>query len=139
MQKVMLEYSHSRYLLWNFLICTYVHNACICTRTQTHLPTTLCTHPTHNVGSTIVTLSTGQVVGITVVVTFIVSVLIGKAVGVGVTYLIVHDKTHKTVDVLTEAPPQQQQPTPGPLYEKVAPAKEEIELKINEAYGPVGQ
>ena len=73
------------------------------------------------------------------VVTFIVSVLIGLAVGVGVPYLIMHDKTHKTVDVPTEAPPQQQQPTPGPLYEEVAPAKEEIELKTNEAYGPVGQ
>ena len=73
------------------------------------------------------------------VVTFIVSVLIGLAVGVGVTYLIMHDKTRKTVDVPTEAPPQQQQSTPGPLYEEVAPAKEEIELKTNEAYGPVGQ
>ena len=72
------------------------------------------------------------------VVTFIVSVLIGLAVGVGVTYLIIHDKTRKTVDVPTEAPPQQQQqPTPGPLYEEVAPAEEEIELKTNEAYGPV--
>ena len=41
-----------------------------------------------------------------------------------------HVKTaHKTVDVPTEAPPQQQQPTPGPLYEEVAPAKEEIEIK----------
>ena len=99
----------------------------------------LCTHPTHNVGSTIVTLSTGQAVGISVVVSFIVSVLIGLAVGVGVTYLIMRDKTHKIVDVLTEAPPQQQQPTPGPLYEEVAPAKEKIELKTNEAYGPVGQ
>ena len=84
-------------------------------------------------------LSTGQVVGITVVVTFIVTLLIGLAVGVGMTFLIVRDKTHKTVDVPTEAPPQQQQPTPGPLYEEVAPAKEEIELKTNEAYGPVGQ
>ena len=76
------------------------------------------------------------------VVTFIVSVLIGLAVGVGVTYLIMHDKTHKTVDVPTEAPPQHQQPTPGPLtplYEEVAPEKEDIELKTNEAYGPVGQ
>ena len=73
------------------------------------------------------------------VVSFIVSVLIGLAVGVGVPYLVMHGKTRKTVDVLTEAPPQQQQPTPGPLYEEVAPAKEEIELKTNEAYGPVGQ
>ena len=85
-------------------------------------------------------LTTADVVGITVMVTFIGSVLIGLAVGVGVTYLIMRDKTHKTVDVPTEAPPQQQQPTPGPLYEEVTPAiGEEIELKTNEAYGPVGQ
>ena len=83
--------------------------------------------------------STGQDIGITVMGTFIVSVLIGLAVGVGVTYLTMRGKTHKTMDVPTEAPPQQQQPTPGPLYEEVAPAKEEIELKTNEAYGPVGQ
>ena len=40
------------------------------------------------------------------------------------TYLIMRVKTHKTVDVPTEAPPQQQQPTPGPLYEEVTPAEE---------------
>ena len=73
------------------------------------------------------------------VVTFIVTLLTGLAVGVGVTYLIMRDKTHKTVDVPTEAPPQHQQPTPGPLYEEVAPAKEEIELRTNEAYEPVRQ
>ena len=72
-------------------------------------------------------------------VTFTVTLLTGLAVGVGVTYLTMRNKTHKTVNVSTEAPPQQQQPTPGPLYEEVAPAKEEIELKGNEAYGPVGQ
>ena len=73
------------------------------------------------------------------VVTFIGTLLTGLVVEMCVTYLIMCDKTHKTVDVPTEAPPQQQQPTTGPLYEEVAPAKEEIELKTNEAYGPVGQ
>ena len=97
----------------------------------------MCTHM-HKL-HTEVSLSTGQAVGITVVVMFAVSVLIGLAVGVGVTYLIMRNKTHKTVDVPTEAPPQQQQPTPGPLYEEVAPGKEDIELKTNEAYGPVGE
>ena len=48
-------------------------------------------------------------------------------VQVCVTYLIKHVKTaHKTVDFPTEAPPQQQQPTLGPLYEEVTPAKEEL-------------
>ena len=108
------------------ILLAYAH---ACNNTYTH----------SKIGSTIVTLSTGQVVGITVVVTFTVTLLTGLAVEVGVAYLIMRNKTHKTVSVLTEAPPQQQQPTPGPLYEEVAPAKEEVELKRNEAYGPVGQ
>ena len=70
--------------------------------------------------------------------TFTVSVLIGLAVGVGVTYLIMRDKTRKSVDVPTMAPPKQQ-PTVGPLYEEVSPTQQEIELKTNEAYGPVRQ
>ena len=80
-------------------------------------------------------IGTSQVVGISVVITFIVTLLIVLVVQVGVTYLIMHDKTHKTVDVPTEAPPQQQQPIPGPLYEEVAPEKEEIELKTYEQVG----
>ena len=85
-------------------------------------------------------IGTSQAVGISVMITFIVTLLSVLVVQVGVTYLIKHVKTaHKKVDVPTEAPPQQQQPAPGPLYEEVAPAKEEIELKTNEAYGPLGQ
>ena len=36
-------------------------------------------------------------------------------------------------------PSQQQTATAGPVYEKVSLPKEEIELKTNQAYGPVGQ
>ena len=71
--------------------------------------------------------------------TFIASALIGLAVGVGVIYLIMRHKTHKSVDITTEAPPQQQQPTPDLLYEEVVLVREEIELKTNEAYRPIGQ
>ena len=83
-------------------------------------------------------LSTGLVVGISVGTTFILSILIGLAVGVGVAYLFMRHQTQKSVDITTEGPPQQQ-PTPGLLYEEIAPAKEEIELKTNEAYGPIRQ
>ena len=34
---------------------------------------------------------------------------------------------------------QQQTATAGPVYEEVSQPKEEIELKTNQAYGPVGQ
>ena len=98
----------------------------------------LCTHKFYVVAS-VDSLSTGQAVGITVVVSVIASILLGLTIGVGVTYLIMRHKTHKSVDITTEAPPQQQQPTPGLLYEEIAPAKEEIELKTNEAYGPIRQ
>ena len=36
-------------------------------------------------------------------------------------------------------PPQQQTVTTGPVYEEVSQPKEEIELKTNQAYGPVRQ
>ena len=36
-------------------------------------------------------------------------------------------------------PSQQQTPPAGPVYEEVSLPKEEIELKTNQAYGPVGQ
>ena len=36
-------------------------------------------------------------------------------------------------------PSQQQKATASPVYEEVSQPKEEIELKTNQAYGPVGQ
>ena len=40
----------------------------------------------------------------------------------------------------TPPPPPQQQTTPaGPVYEEVSLPKEEIELKTNQAYGPVSR
>ena len=42
---------------------------------------------------------------------------------------------------LISLPTSQQQQTPpaGPVYEEVSLPKEKIELKTNQAYGPVGQ
>ena len=44
-----------------------------------------------------------------------------------------------TSQLLQTTPPQQQTVTTGPVYEEVSQPKEEIELKTNQAYGPVGQ
>ena len=44
-----------------------------------------------------------------------------------------------TSQQLQTTPPQQQTVTTGPVYEEVSQPKEEIELKTNQAYGPVGQ
>ena len=76
----------------------------------------------------------GSAIGITVVITFIVSVLIGLAIGMLSMYCFLINKTTER----QAPPPLPQQTTPaGPIYDEVSLPKEEIELKTNEAYGPV--
>ena len=97
-------------------------------------------------------LDTGGIIGITVVITFIVSVLIGLAIGMLVMYFVMQAKINKITERQTsprqqQTPPPQQQQTPpaqqqqttpaGPVYEEVFQPREEIELKTNQAYGPV--
>lgn len=84
-------------------------------------------------------MCSGVEVGVGVAVTFVLSTLMGLTIGVCVTYLAMHLKTHKAYSVSTEATTQQSPPTPGPLYEQVSQPQEEIELKTNTAYGPIGQ
>ena len=64
------------------------------------------------------------------------------------TYCAMRRHMNKENDVqLISLPTSQQQTTPlqqqtlatGPVYEEVSQPKEEIELKTNQAYGPVGQ
>ena len=50
-----------------------------------------------------------------------------------------HKQMKKENDVQTSPPPQQQTLATGPVYEEVSLPKEEIELKTNQAYGPVRQ
>ena len=96
------------------------------------------------VGTTTI-LETGGVVGITTAIIFIVSVLIGLAVGMLLMYFIMRAEINKMITERQPSPrqqqtppPQQQQTTPaGPLYEEVFQPREEIELKTNQAYGPV--
>ena len=100
-------------------------------------------------------LDTGSIVGITFVITLIVSVLIGLAIGMLLMYFIMRAKINKINErqasppqQQTPPPPQQQTPPPppqqqttpaGPVYEEVSHPKEEIELKTNQAYGPVSR
>ena len=86
-------------------------------------------------------LDTGSIVGMTIVITLIVSVLIGLAIGMLLMYFIMLAKINK-INERQASPPQQQTPPPpqqqaGPVYEEVSQPKEEIELKTNQAYGPV--
>ena len=91
-------------------------------------------------------LDTGSIVGITIVITLIVSVLIGLAIGMLLMYFIMLAKINK-ITARQASPPQQQTPPPpqqqttpaGPVYEEVSQPKEEIELKTNQAYGPVSR
>ena len=99
-------------------------------------------------------LDTGSIVGITIVITLIVSVLIGLAIGMLLMYFIMRAKFNKITE-RQASPSQQQTPSPsqqqtpplpqqqttpaGPVYEEVSQPKEEIELKTNQAYGPVSR
>ena len=88
--------------------------------------------------------STIQTVGLTVAVTFILTLIIGLGSGMALMYCILSVKrTRKftvSIDESSHPSTQAKQPTvpAGPVYEEVSP-KEEIELKSNQAYGPVGQ
>ena len=58
------------------------------------------------------------------------------------TYCVMRRQMNKGNDEQqTPPPPQQQTPAAGPVYEleEVSQPKEEIELKTNQAYGPVRQ
>ena len=90
-------------------------------------------------------LSIGGAVGISVVLSSIVSIIIGLVVGVMFTYCAMHRQINKGKEEQTSpiqqqtTPSQHQTPAAGPVYEEVSLPKEEIELKTNQAYGPVRQ
>ena len=68
-------------------------------------------------------------------VTFILSVLLGLAVGVTVTYFIMVNRIRSS----RQSEVQEEQTTPAPVYEEVeSPQKKEFELETNLAYGPIG-
>ena len=87
-------------------------------------------------GSTAAPLTTGAAIAISVIITFIVTIVIGFLSGLLVMHLCSRKKavyspaTEGQANVGPTAPA-------GPVYEEVSP-KEEIELNTNQAYGPVG-
>ena len=77
-------------------------------------------------------LSTGAVVGVTLVGSAVVFTILGFLVGLLVMYLITHKKA------VYSTPEGHTTVSAGPVYEDISPpVKEEIELKSNQAYGPV--
>ena len=82
-------------------------------------------------------LSTGAAVGIGVAVSAVVFTILGFLAGLLVMYLIT---CKKKVYSTAEGQANVQPTVPvGPVYEDVFPtSKEEIEMKSNQAYGPVG-
>ena len=82
------------------------------------------------------TLSTEEVISVSVVVTVVVFIVIGFLAGLLVTHIcsrkkaVYYPATEGQANVRPTVPP-------GPVYEEVLP-KEEIELNTNQAYGPVG-
>ena len=88
-------------------------------------------------------LSVGQATGLSTVVTFILTMVIGLVLGMALMYCIMSAKrTNKYAVTGDESSHMATLPTAsvGPVYEDVCPApKEDIELKSNQAYGPIGQ
>ena len=82
------------------------------------------------------TLSTGAAVGITLTVSAVVFTILGVLIGFLLMYLTIRRRLmYSIADQQTNIQPA----TPvGTIYEGVSPApKEEIELKSNQAYGPI--
>ena len=79
-------------------------------------------------------LSTGAVVGVTLAVSAVMFTILGFLAGLLVNHLITRKKA-------VYSTPERHSTVPaGPVYEDISPpAKEEIELKSNQAYGPVGR
>ena len=74
----------------------------------------------------------GGAVGISVFLTFIVSIILGLVVGAMIAYCVVRRQIHRRNKEQT--PPLQLQKTPpaGPVYEEVSQPKEEIDLKLEQ-------
>ncbi len=83
-------------------------------------------------------LSIGEAVAVSVAATFIISIAIGLLLGMSLTYCIMYyrNRGHYTVRQRQEESIQPTVPS-GPVYEEVTPIQEGIELKLNEAYGPL--
>ena len=81
-------------------------------------------------------LSTSAIVAISVVITFIVTLVIGFITGLLVMHLFSRKKA--VYSPATEGQANVGPTAPAvPVYEEVSP-KEEIELNTNQAYGPLG-
>ena len=83
-------------------------------------------------------LSTGEAVAVSVAATFTISIAIGLLLGMSVMYCIMYfrNKGRYTVRQRQEESIQPTVPS-GPVYEEVTPIQDGIELKLNDAYGPL--
>ena len=83
-------------------------------------------------------LSTGEAVAVSVAATFTISIAIGLLLGMSLMFCIMYYRSrgHYAVRQRQEESIQPTVPS-GPVYEEVTPIQEEIELKLNDAYGPL--
>ena len=83
-------------------------------------------------------LSTGEAVAGSVAATFTISIAIGILLGMSVMYCIMYFRNRGRYAVRQRQEESIQPTVPsGPVYEEVTPIQERIELKLNEAYGPL--
>ncbi|XP_064402742.1 uncharacterized protein LOC135348446 isoform X2 [Halichondria panicea] len=92
----------------------------------------------HVLGESVRSLSTGEAVAVSVAATFTISIAIGLLLGMSVMYCIMYfrNKGRYTVRQRQEESIQPTVPS-GPVYEEVTPIQDGIELKLNDAYGPL--
>ncbi len=95
-----------------------------------------CTINTH--AESVQSLSTGEAVAVIMAATFTISIAIGLLLGMSLMYCIMYyrNRGHYAVRQRQEESIQPTVPS-GPVYEEVTPIQEQIELKPNEAYGPL--
>ncbi len=84
-------------------------------------------------------LSIGEAVAVSVAATFTISIAIGLLLGMSLMYCIMYyrNRGHYAVRQRQEESIQPTVVPSGPVYEEVTPIQERIELKLNEAYGPL--
>ena len=92
----------------------------------------------HTHAESVRSLSTGEAMAVSVAATFTISIAIGLLLWMSVMYCIMYYRNRGCYAVRQRQEESIQPTVPsGLVYEEVTPIQERIELKLNEAYGPL--
>ena len=92
----------------------------------------------HTHAESVQSFSTGEAMAVSVAATFTISIAIGLLLWMSVMYCIMYYRNRGRYAVRQRQEESIQPTVPSdPVYEEVTPIQERIELKLNEAYGPL--